>query len=159
MFDNWKIRLRNFVDEADEMGIYKIVQKVGNPASAKSTVYQLSKRFPEFIWKHNGDLVEVFLPRELSLKERARRKWDVGAKEKGVTDASWPPNPDVFVGDPYTDSLEELADLYNYTVVSRAKGEIANNQATEIINSIHALYNKIRYANEYLNVEGFRRTD
>lgn len=158
MSDRWTDRLQNFVQNAEEFGVYELVQKVGNPASAKSTVYQLAKKFPDFVWKHDGELVKVFLPQAKSLKDLAREKWTRGAQEHGNSDA-WPPNVNDFVGEPYKDSLEELADLYNYTVVAQAKHAIADSEAEEILQAIHALYNRIRYANEYLDEQGFRRTD
>ena len=158
MPDRWTDRLQSFVQNAEEFGVYELVQKVGNPASAKSTVYQLAKKFPDFVWKHEGSLVKVFLPQAKSLKDLAREKWTAGARSLGNSDA-WPPDVEDFIGDPYKDSLEELADLYNYTVVAEAKGSIAKSEAEEILQATNALYNRIRHANEYLDEQGFRRTD
>ena len=143
MNDTWESKLHKFHQDAFENGVYELVQAVGNTRSARSTVYQLSKRFPKFIWKHKGNNVHVFIPKEEALKDKALSKWTKGAKERGLPD-SWPPDLNTFQGDPYLDSLEELADLYNYITVACDKGEITSSQYDKIIQKTESLYNLIR---------------
>lgn len=151
MNNTWKSRLHTFMQEADETGVNKLIQEVGNNRSAKSTVYQLSKQFPEFIWKYDKSYVQAFIPKEKPLKEKALSKWTKGAKERNLP-KSWPPDLNTFQGDPYLDSLEELADLYNYITVARDKNEITNKQYGQIIQKTQSLYNLIRESFEVNNV-------
>ena len=143
MNDTWESRLHKFHQDAFETGVYELIQAVGNTRSARSTVYQLSKRFPKFIWEHKGNNVHVSIPKEDALKDKALSKWIKGAKERNLPE-SWPPDLDSFQGDPYSDSLEELADLYNYITVARNKKEITNKQYNQIIQKTESLYNIIR---------------
>lgn len=139
----WLNKLDALLEEGDKTGFYKLVQELGNTRSAKSTVYQLSKKFPNFIWEYKGKFVYAFYPKEESLKDKALSKWIKGAEERGLPD-SWPPDLNTFQGDPYLDSLEELADLYNYITVARNKNEITNKQHGQIIQKTQSLYNLIR---------------
>ena len=139
----WRNKLDALLEEGNKTGFYKFVQEVGNARSAKSTVYQLSKKFPDFIWEYKGKFVHAFYPKEESLKDKALSKWTKGAEERGLPD-SWPPDLNTFQGDPYLDSLEELADLYNYITVARDKNEITNKQYGQIIQKTQSLYNLIR---------------
>lgn len=152
MADKWAERLKSFADKAEESGIYELTQTVGNTRSAKSTVYQLSKRFPEFLWEYKGNCVHVFIPQEDSLKDKAAIKWKEGARERGLPD-TWPPDTKTFQGNPYLDSLEELADLYNYTVAAKAMHLINEKEENKIINSAQSLYNLIRKTFEVDNGE------
>lgn len=139
----WKDKLDALIEEGDKTGIYYLIEEVGNTRSAKSTVYQLSKKFPEFIWEYKDKFVHAFYPKEEPLKDKALSKWTKGAEERGLPD-SWPPDINSFQGDPYSDSLEELADLYNYITVARDKNEITNKQYVQIIQKTQSLYNLIR---------------
>ena len=158
MADNWSERLKSFADGAAESGVYELVQSVGNTRSAKSTVYQLSKRFPEFLWEYKGNCVHVFIPQEEPLKKNAIKKWKLGAEERSLPD-TWPPDLKTFQGNPYLDSLEELAELYNYIVVAERSNTITEKNANKIIHSTHALYNLIRKSFEVKNVEGIGRAN
>ena len=158
MADNWSERLKSFADGAAESGVYELVQSVGNTRSAKSTVYQLSKRFPEFLWEYKGNCVHVFIPQEEPLKKKAIKKWKLGAEERSLPD-TWPPDLKTFQGNPYSDSLEELADLYNYIVVAERSNTITEKNANKIIHSTQALYNLIRRSFEVENVEGIGRAN
>ena len=148
MTDRWIDRLSSIKSNAALSGIYELIHKVGNPRSAKSTVYQLSKKHSDFLWSHDGDVVKAVLPKAEPIEAKAMAKWKQGAERLNKSDA-WPPEPSVFEGDVYEECLEELADLYNYIHVAQAKGKVSNKNAKKLLFKTVELYNLVRKANEF----------
>ena len=112
MSDKWIDKLNQIKTNRHLNGISELIHKVGNLRSARSTVYQLSKKSPDFLWSHEGDTVRAVLPKAESIQDKAVKKWKDGARRLDKPD-TWPPLPQFFEGDVYEDCLEELVDLHN----------------------------------------------
>lgn len=140
---NWKEKLSVFKNNNE---IFELIHKMGNLNSARSTVYQLSKKYPEFLWSYENDVVKVRIPEAETLEDLAKSKWEKGCKERNRKDFLYSSNE--FEGEVYQECLEELADLFNYVQVAYENNRITQKDLNKIKQETHMLYNVIRRAFE-----------
>tara|TARA_R110002020_G_scaffold35297_1_gene106654 strand:- start:1283 stop:1759 length:477 start_codon:yes stop_codon:yes gene_type:complete len=151
---NWNDKLARFEKDVElDENLSELLHRMGSKNSARSTVYQLSKRYPEYIWSYKGDVVKVFLPDAPHLLELAKYKWRKGCRERGKTDLSFSIDNYQHEDSVYRECLEEIADLYNYINIAYENKDINEKDLREIEKSAQVTYNMIRKAFEVSSVD------
>ena len=148
----WEERVSRFISSSPSAMKFICLGVMGNERSSQQTLYHLADKFPELLWEYKGVAILAAIPKEEPLKSKALNKWKTGAIERRKN-GCWPPYADDFEGVPYTESLEELADLYNYTVIGHLKNQISDDNYDKVIKEVNKLYNTIRKSYEEINVE------
>jgi len=149
----WEERVVRFILSSPSPMKFICLGVMGNEKSSQQTSYHLQDRFPELVWKYRGVAILAAIPKEEPLRNKALNKWKAGAIEhRGESENDWPPDPSKFIGNAYKDSLEELADLHNYTVIGHLKNQISDDNYKKIMKDINKLYNFIRESYEVIDV-------
>ena len=152
MNEPWSERVEDFISKSTRYGVFEWIGQEGNKRSAQTTCYRLAIRFPVLLWRYRESEIMAALPLQESLSSKAMSQWAKGAFERNIK-PSWPPDSKLFVGDPYLDSLEEIADLYNYVTMGYEKNQITKSSHENLIVEINALYNNVRKSFEVDNVK------